>query len=419
MASSSLPDPTLRFLIPSLEDALNIQCRVYHPEIDHHESISQSSCLSQKAVIVAHPYTALGGSMDDKIVSQIASICLKEGYIVGTFNFRGAGESEGSTSWQSKSEQNDYMSFIGFIVCYLYYLRVLQLPPHIQLDSDAEDDFQIDSQDSQETDSLGENRYDAIMSSPTRLLLAGYSYGALITMSLPATIESILAPFHVPSLDSIHGKIRLQAKNLAKWRKFSYVSPKYLNKIHRSAKSTSFDMKRPEKISNDIRSSDRQRKSSPDSLRSNRSPVFPDRYRSQDSVHNLSVNELPKSKKILPENQEYWNINVAYLLVSPLQGIVCDLLTLWSFKSWRQRNTLSDKDIKLKLNQTLAIYGEDDVYVSSKSIRNWAEKLAMPENGQEMSQFKFVEIAGAGHFWDNDQSATCLWAEIKDFVKIL
>jgi hypothetical protein len=37
---------------------------------------------------VAHPYAPLGGCYDDPIVDIVASTILKQGFIVGTFNFR-------------------------------------------------------------------------------------------------------------------------------------------------------------------------------------------------------------------------------------------------------------------------------------------------------------------------------------------
>jgi hypothetical protein len=48
-----------------------------------------------------------------------------------------------------------------------------------------------------------------------RLLLAGYSYGALITTYLPPIISSVIAQFQSPAEGSAHAEIRLRAKCLA------------------------------------------------------------------------------------------------------------------------------------------------------------------------------------------------------------
>jgi hypothetical protein len=42
----------------------------------------------KRVAIVAHPYAPLGGCYDDPVVSTVAATILKQGFIVGTFNFR-------------------------------------------------------------------------------------------------------------------------------------------------------------------------------------------------------------------------------------------------------------------------------------------------------------------------------------------
>ncbi|KAI6246698.1 hypothetical protein HI914_04675 [Erysiphe necator] len=421
MALSALPEPALSFLIPSQHDALNIQCRVYHPDLFLSESLTQPSYLNQRAVIIAHPYAVLGGSMDDRIVSQIALICLREGYIVGTFNFRGAGESEGSTSWQSKPEQNDYMSVIGFMTYYLHYLSLPQLQQINQLQSDV-DHVPIhnicDPQKFELNDSLDKDQLNTWKTSRTRLLLAGYSYGALITMSLPATIQSILEPFEEPLVNSTHGRIRQKARDLAKQQISSTKGPMYLSNQDQPQKSMSIVAQGPGECPYDSWLDSRLSYSSPKNSMNSGSFTFQQNYRSENSSDYSPFYESNKLNETLPQIKIAGSIDVAYLLVSPIQGIICDLLTFWSFKPWRQRNSLTDRDIKLKLSPTLAIYGEGDFYVSAKSIQDWAEKLAVPDIGQETNQFKYVEISGAGHFWNNE-SATRLWAEIRIFVQKL
>src|SRR5450756_1870358 len=47
------------------------------------------------------------------------------------------------------------------------------------------------------------------------LLLAGYSYGALITTYLPPIISSVIAQFQSPAEGSAHAEIRLRAECLS------------------------------------------------------------------------------------------------------------------------------------------------------------------------------------------------------------
>jgi len=83
-----LPPPTLDFTIPSIHDDLALQCRVYHPRVLNPDSATAICDWRKKCAIVAHPYAPLGGCMDDPVVDIVASTILKQGFIVGTFNFR-------------------------------------------------------------------------------------------------------------------------------------------------------------------------------------------------------------------------------------------------------------------------------------------------------------------------------------------
>lgn len=115
--------PTLAFTIPSLRDETVLDCRIYIP--NHLLDVAApSSSLSvpatpdsdtrrgrrgnggtpigntshtgngrrdgsrKKAAIIAHPYAPLGGSSDDYIVQEVAGEMLKQGFVVGLFNFR-------------------------------------------------------------------------------------------------------------------------------------------------------------------------------------------------------------------------------------------------------------------------------------------------------------------------------------------
>lgn len=83
-----LPPPALTFTIPSVHDDLVLQCRLYHPACLAPTNVSQIREWRKRAAIVAHPYAPLGGCYDDPIVDVVASTILKQGFIVGTFNFR-------------------------------------------------------------------------------------------------------------------------------------------------------------------------------------------------------------------------------------------------------------------------------------------------------------------------------------------
>lgn len=116
-----VPKPTLSLTLPSLKGETVLDCRVYIPTTLYDGTASTGSLSSssagddetqrvgertrdglngdahashrwnarrKKAAIIAHPYAPLGGSSDDYIVQQTTGILLKQGFVVGLFNFR-------------------------------------------------------------------------------------------------------------------------------------------------------------------------------------------------------------------------------------------------------------------------------------------------------------------------------------------
>lgn len=84
----TLPDPAYSFTIPSLHDDTPLDCRIYHPSELAGSASSVEDTWQKKGAIIAHPYAPLGGSYDDPIVSVVGQEVLRQGFIVGTFNFR-------------------------------------------------------------------------------------------------------------------------------------------------------------------------------------------------------------------------------------------------------------------------------------------------------------------------------------------
>ncbi|KAL8416133.1 hypothetical protein RB596_006621 [Gaeumannomyces avenae] len=221
-----LPEPTLTFTIPSLHDGTVLKCRVYHPW-----SLSPSPKAPpwrHDAAIVAHPYAPLGGSYDDGIVSLVATTLLRAGFLVATFNFRGAVGSAGRTSWTARAERGDYLSVAGFLALYAHILdpfrhaasqpatpiksgfttptRLPRSPsasyprPHAATRSRSDDD-----------------NFPPLSADPAAtplLVFSGYSYGALVTSQLPQ-LSGVLAPLLAPEHGTPAAEIRLRAEHLA------------------------------------------------------------------------------------------------------------------------------------------------------------------------------------------------------------
>ncbi|TVY56077.1 hypothetical protein LSUE1_G010170, partial [Lachnellula suecica] len=470
-----LPSPTLSFTIPSIQDDTVLQCRVYHPSCLAPSSVSGIVDWNKKAAIVAHPYAPLGGCYDDPVVDVIAGTILKQGWIVGTFNFRGAGTSKGRTSWQSKPEQNDYISFIGFMVYYIHLLSP-PLPPPEQPVFTRYDLTPVPSQalPPPHMEHLPPRTSHPCINLPAEqgrlkahpcLLLAGYSYGALITCSLPAILSSIIAPFQNPLPGSPHAEIRLRAEGLAAQQNdvmqkniYSLLqfqthrrgrslnaddilySPKIRGGVrmggeedlrrasHDSFRSrSSFTIETPELVRKSVdrvRSITRSTSKRFSPRRQDSHGSFASLYKSRKAESDSSLDQKQsrigedtdiKAIKEIPDISE--GLQTAYLLVSPLQGWVNTLATMWSSKS-AGKDTIPDTEMKLTVVPTLALFGNGDVFVSVKRLRAWAEKLGAAGKGGR-SLFRHRQVANAGHFWIDHEALKVLREEVKDFVRTL
>lgn len=294
-----------------------------------------------------------------------------------------------------------------------------------------------------------------------RLLLAGYSYGALITSSLPAILSSIIAPFQNPVPASAHAEIRLRAECLAIQQNESMqqnVSSLLQSLHHRRGRSlgaddllhspkirggvrmggdedsrrashdsyrsrSSFTMETPELVRKSVdrvRSITRatrfspRRQASHGSIASYRSKMVESDHSLDQKANDTEV-EAPETKAIKEICGITEGLKTSYLLVSPLQGWVNTLATMWSAKSVG-KDTIPENEMKLVIDPTLALYGDDDVFVSIKRLRSWAGKLMGAGKGSH-GQFRHREVANAGHFWHDHDALKILQEEVKDFVR--
>lgn len=85
-----LPEPTFTLTIPSIYDDTTLDCRVYNPPLSVYIGQGHGPNGIPGAAIIAHPYASFGGCYDDHVVLASVAEILRQGYIVGTFNFRSA-----------------------------------------------------------------------------------------------------------------------------------------------------------------------------------------------------------------------------------------------------------------------------------------------------------------------------------------
>jgi alpha/beta superfamily hydrolase len=334
-------------------------------------------------------------------------------------------------------------------------------------------------------DEYAQKHSDSSQANPV-LLLAGYSYGALITTQLPS-LSSINSIFSIPEIGSAAAEIRLRAEQLAMKQNdvFASIMASALAKsecmsdtghTHRRGRSLhdtlsprtcsaassirvggeetnadirkashdspvrrSFSIDAPEQIRKSIdrvrslghRPKDSAQLNSPQRYASTPSPLD-----GADSLPSLgtSVPEAPTALAT-PDKLPLLaldDLQLAYLLVSPLQGFITSLATMWTSSSsiishslplpTKKRNHNSEArtpqapstfpNHSLLTNPTLAVFGTDDIFTSSKKLRVWARGLQDTRD----SRFRHVEIQGAGHFWHERGVADVMRRAVREFV---
>ncbi|KAE8152612.1 Alpha/Beta hydrolase protein [Aspergillus avenaceus] len=340
-----LPPPTYAFIIPSLYDEIQLECRVYLPH-----GLLQSKSI--RGAIVAHPYAPLGGCYDDPVVNFMGGELLEAGYIVGTFNFRGAGNSEGRTSWTAKPELADYASFYSFMLCYMHSLRLLLVP-------------RLENRTTQQEINERHDVKRAPTSETIHLILGGYSYGSLIAS-------------HLPSSDVILELLKCSIEG----------TPSYA--IIQTA----------ERIAASILKCD-------------------DRTTKHQSTGGASkCIQPPREALDVPQ------INISYLIISPLLPPVNLFLTLFSTMSLDVGATLISQGRQILcpkpnhqqcLHRTLAIYGNQDTFTPVSKLRKWSDGLI----NTPQSQFHSVEIDGAGHFWRERGAETQARDALREWLRMV
>ncbi|KAL2755657.1 hypothetical protein ACRALDRAFT_1076818 [Sodiomyces alcalophilus JCM 7366] len=400
-----LPEPTLRFTLPSVHDDTIIDCRVYHPHAL--TAFYHGPPWKRHAAIVAHPYAPLGGSYDDPIVDVVGETLLRAGFVVGTFNFRGAANSAGRTSWSSKAERGDYMSFVGFMIHYIHFLDPNAVRSPDRNATPADSGTLSHTSEASTTDGEGEGESD----SRPLFVCAGYSYGAMITSQVPP-LRDILAQFEEPKITSAAADIRLRAQHLAErqntlmadLRSGHSMSPRKDRGLRfggdEGEQGRSHDMRRPHsphteaklrKGVNELLARRRGRRRRLSSRHSDDKDANGNANSTDTRLAHRSDDEVPQH---LEKVADLIQVRPAYLLVSPLQGVITHLATM-SFLAPLSSDAAQAAEDKLVTAPTLAVFGDRDVFVPMSKLRAWVDRLENI-NG---SRFRGEEIKTAGHFW--------------------
>ncbi|KAL1924131.1 uncharacterized protein VTP21DRAFT_7166 [Calcarisporiella thermophila] len=126
----------------SSKDGTKIETKVYlNPNLDNKTT----------AAIISHPYGPLGGNMQNNVVSALVRNFCARSFVTVCFNFRGCGNSGGRTSWTGRPECEDYNAVVNYIVNGELKNVYSSVGPNINI---------------------------------KRLIICGYSYGAMIASSI-------------------------------------------------------------------------------------------------------------------------------------------------------------------------------------------------------------------------------------------
>ncbi|KAI1613907.1 Alpha/Beta hydrolase protein [Exophiala viscosa] len=386
----ALPKPNCSFVIPSIHDDLELNCRIYYPR----RTEQNAELFGGTFAIFAHPYAPLGGSYDDPVVGIAGGVLLRYGCVLVTFNFRGASGSAGRTSWSGKAELADYVSVYGFVLCYIdAVFREVSGPV-------SDDD----------TNSV---------TGPPILILGGYSYGSMIAAHLPS-LETVTGILKEPKPDSAESEIRLRANDLAKDMKAYFAmhpaaggshalpnSPSQMGgygsdaasrRIHRESSRRSIDGERVRKSVDRVR-----RKLSRDTS-----------GRIQSVSSDNTVESKPpatRSSPVMPR--------LAYVLVSPLLSTVAGFTTVFSKLKFTPKGggggiVPTEEFHELVSHPCCCLYGTEDIFTSERKLRRWTEELV----GKAGPKFVVV-TAQTGHFWREADGPLRIRQGLADWLRAL
>jgi hypothetical protein len=327
------------------------------------------------------------------------------------------------------------MTFAGFMAYYAHYLEPfrdeLSSPLKHEIDEGAD---------------------------PRVLLLAGYSYGAFVTASLPP-ITSILGHFQNPEKGSAAADVCLRAQHLAEKQNAALASARAAvisqPKSPRKSGSAGLDMMvrvggdedGAHRNSHDARRSmsaeaDKirrevgefmervKRSGSRSRQRHDRHPVdVTNRMSTHDGPTDHLEQAVSTSSAIAQDDLPL--PRVAYLLVSPPQGTVKTLLGIFSQNPFARKpkemasqtalaataaatqnsSPATSPDETLTRNPTLVVYGSEDGFIAAKTQRQWVSRLSAAPG----SLFRAHEVSRAGHFWVEEGALGILENAVKSF----
>ncbi|KAK6508602.1 hypothetical protein TWF506_010686 [Arthrobotrys conoides] len=361
-STTSPPSPILTLILPiPSHHNHTIEARVYHPT-DFPQTYGLSHLTPRKAAVIAHPYASLGGSWDDPVVLALVTLLAKRGWVVATFNFCGAGNSKGKTSWTGEREREEYATVTAFLVKY-----VECIDPHVFTVPTTSTSTATTTNPVDATTTISST---PLKKQPIKFLLAGYSYGSLIASRTPPASRV---------LKTVDKDILAYATRTA----YEWAS---------TEKRRSFAMVRGAALGRSVWANDDDYDDEED-----------EEERGETSGNHGGGADEKVNYNVQLEIESSW------LLVSPLLPPVSMFLNLPNPMSWfptkkkkeeaEGENNLENDDGTEDERDVFAVYGTDDMFTGIGRYRNWVKGKVERSNGR----FRGVEVDGAGHFWMQEE----------------
>ena len=265
----------------------------------------------------------------------------------------------------------------------------------------------------------------------------------MITSQLPP-LEAILAVFDAPECGSHAAEIRLRAQHLAEMQTVVLASAREAAADHDRLRPLSPRKHVGVRVGGDEegrKSHEFRRSLSAEFEETIRHGVAELMARTRKGHRRSHSGRAPPrgvehAPDHLPPVPERTSFRPAYLLISPLQGVISNLATMslpvlsMPGKGWPRfpgrgsmaaveeppeaailAKVTAGAEDKLVQNPTLAVYGDHDGFVPVRKLRDWASRLeAVPG-----SQFRAHEVSSATHFWATRNVASTLREAVAAF----
>ena len=233
--------------------------------------------------------------------------------------------------------------------------------------------------------------------------LGGYSYGSLIVKHLPP-LPTIMQPFVSPLAGSAANEVLLRARKLADQSNREWINSARHDNGHEIMPSKKrHERKLSVTMGGEETNPDKRRPSREIRRSTDGSPSRGIGHRFK-STHQKSQKDedTPPTPSAGEEKRPSTTATISmpsvrYLLISPLTPPVSTLAApaLASSLFWNRSKEGGVQEL-IGRYPSLVVYGDQDIFTSTKKTRQWAEQVKTSSGSQQLTS---IEVEGAGHFW--------------------